>query len=47
MDEPTAGMTAQETMHTAKILNALRGRHTLVVVEHDMAFVREISDLIR
>lgn len=46
MDEPTAGMTAQETMHTAKILNALRGRHTLVVVEHDMAFVREISDII-
>jgi urea transport system ATP-binding protein len=46
MDEPTAGMTAQETVHTAKILNALRGRHTLVVVEHDMAFVREISDLI-
>jgi urea transport system ATP-binding protein len=46
MDEPTAGMTAQETMHTAKILNSLRGRHTLIVVEHDMAFVREISDII-
>jgi urea transport system ATP-binding protein len=46
MDEPTAGMTTQETMHTAKILNALRGRHTLIVVEHDMAFVREISDII-
>lgn len=46
MDEPTAGMTTQETMHTAKILNALRGRHTLIVVEHDMAFVREISDVI-
>src|SRR6185312_9275867 len=46
MDEPTAGMTSQETMHTAKIFNALKGRHTLVVVEHDMAFVREISDLI-
>jgi urea transport system ATP-binding protein len=46
LDEPTAGMTAQETMHTAKIFNALRGRHTLLVVEHDMAFVREISDVI-
>ena len=46
LDEPTAGMTAQETMHTAKIFNALRGRHTLIVVEHDMAFVREISDII-
>jgi urea transport system ATP-binding protein len=46
MDEPTAGMTSQETMHTAKIFNALKGRHTLVVVEHDMAFVREISDII-
>jgi urea transport system ATP-binding protein len=46
MDEPTAGMTTQETMHAAKILNALRGRHTLLVVEHDMAFVREISGII-
>jgi urea transport system ATP-binding protein len=46
MDEPTAGMTAQETMHTVKIFDALRGRHTLIVVEHDMAFVREISDII-
>ena len=46
LDEPTAGMTAQETMHTAKIVNALKGRHTLLVVEHDMAFVREISDII-
>src|SRR5690348_4341043 len=46
LDEPTAGMTTQETMHTAKIFNALRGRHTLIVVEHDMAFVREISDII-
>lgn len=46
LDEPTAGMTTQETMHTAKIVNALKGRHTLLVVEHDMAFVREISDII-
>ena len=46
LDEPTGGMTAQETMHTVKIFNALKGRHTLVIVEHDMAFVREISDII-
>ncbi len=46
LDEPTAGMTTQETMHTARIFNSLKGRHTLIVVEHDMAFVREISDVI-
>jgi urea transport system ATP-binding protein len=46
LDEPTAGMTAHETMHTVKIFKALKGRHTLIVVEHDMAFVREISDII-
>jgi urea transport system ATP-binding protein len=37
LDEPTAGMTAAETQKTARIINALKGRHTLVVVEHDMA----------
>jgi len=46
LDEPTAGMTAAETQKTARIINALRGRHTLVVVEHDMAFVREIAERI-
>ncbi len=46
LDEPTAGMTTQETMHMAKIFNGLKGRRTLIIVEHDMAFVREISDII-
>lgn len=46
MDEPTAGMTMAETTKTAAIFNELRGRHTLVVVEHDMAFVREIAEII-
>jgi urea transport system ATP-binding protein len=46
LDEPTAGMTAAETQKTARIINALKGRHTLVVVEHDMAFVREIAQRI-
>ena len=46
LDEPTAGMTAGETQKTARIINDLKGRHTLVVVEHDMAFVREIAERI-
>lgn len=46
MDEPTAGMTEQETHKTSEIFNRLKGEHTLVVVEHDMAFVREIADVI-
>ncbi len=46
MDEPTAGMTAQETRKTAELFARLRGRHTLVVVEHDMGFVKAIGDVI-
>ena len=46
LDEPTAGMTAGETQKTARIINDLKGRHTLIVVEHDMAFVREIAERI-
>ncbi|MDX5362207.1 MAG: urea ABC transporter ATP-binding protein UrtD [Alphaproteobacteria bacterium] len=46
MDEPTAGMTAQETKKTADLFKRLRGRHTLIVVEHDMGFVKEIGDRI-
>ncbi|MFT4190047.1 MAG: urea ABC transporter ATP-binding protein UrtD [Comamonas sp.] len=46
LDEPTAGMTQAETERTAEILQSLRGRHTLVVVEHDMAFVRAIAQRI-
>jgi len=46
LDEPTAGMTAAETRRTAEIIKALRGSHTIVVVEHDMAFVREIAERI-
>lgn len=46
MDEPTAGMTEKETLKTSQIFNALKGAHTLVVVEHDMSFVREIADII-
>jgi len=43
VDEPVAGMTAQETEHTAELLTELAGEHTVVVVEHDMEFVRSIA----
>ncbi len=46
MDEPTAGMTEQETQKTSEIFKELKGDHTLVVVEHDMSFVRSIADVI-
>lgn len=46
MDEPTAGMTVQETRKTADLFLRLKGKHTLIVVEHDMAFVKEIGDVI-
>lgn len=43
LDEPAAGMTGVETEKTAEIINNLRGEHTLIVVEHDMSFVRSIA----
>lgn len=46
MDEPTAGMTVQETQKTVELFTRLKGRHTLVVVEHDMGFVKEIGGVI-
>jgi urea transport system ATP-binding protein len=46
LDEPTAGMTQAETHRTSQIINGLKGRHTILVVEHDMAFVREIAERI-
>jgi urea transport system ATP-binding protein len=42
-DEPVAGMTPQETERTAQLLLSLAGRHSVVVVEHDMEFVRSIA----
>ena len=45
MDEPTAGMTPEETMRTAAFVKELKTRGlTLIVVAHDMAFVREIAE---
>ena len=43
VDEPVAGMTPQETEHTAELLLSLAGTHSVVVVEHDMDFVRSIA----
>jgi len=43
VDEPVAGMTPQETERTAELLVGLAGKHSVVVVEHDMNFVRSIA----
>jgi urea transport system ATP-binding protein len=43
VDEPVAGMTPQETERTAELLLSLAGKHSVVVVEHDMEFVRSIA----
>ncbi|AKH19059.1 urea ABC transporter ATP-binding protein UrtD [Sedimenticola thiotaurini] len=43
VDEPVAGMTHQEMDRTAELLTSLAGQHTVVVVEHDMDFVRSIA----
>jgi urea transport system ATP-binding protein len=43
VDEPVAGMTPQEVERTAELLVSLAGRHSVVVVEHDMDFVRSIA----
>ncbi len=43
VDEPVAGMTHQEMDKTAELLNSLAGDHTVVVVEHDIDFVRSIA----
>ena len=44
VDEPVAGMTHQEMERTAELLTGLAGEHSVVVVEHDMDFVRSIAN---
>ena len=46
LDEPVAGMTDDETMRTAELFVSLAGKHSLVVVEHDMAFIKELGGLV-
>jgi len=43
VDEPVAGMTPHETERTAELLTSLAGKHTVVVVEHDMEFVHRLA----
>ena len=47
LDEPVAGMTDEETSRTAELFLTLKGKHWLMVVEHDMGFIRTISDIFR
>jgi urea transport system ATP-binding protein len=43
LDEPVAGMTDEETLRTAELCKTLAGRHSVVVVEHDMDFIARIA----
>ena len=43
VDEPVAGMTDVETHQTAELLKEINRNHTIMVVEHDMTFVRELG----
>ncbi|QBC30293.1 urea ABC transporter ATP-binding protein UrtD [Pandoraea sp. XY-2] len=43
LDEPAAGMTDEETAQLAELLNRLRGHCSMMVVEHDMAFVAALA----
>jgi urea transport system ATP-binding protein len=43
VDEPAAGMTDEETARTGDLLLSLAGKHSIVVIEHDMTFVRQIA----
>jgi urea transport system ATP-binding protein len=43
LDEPVAGMSPQERQATGELLQELAGDHTVVVVEHDMAFLRRFA----
>ena len=46
LDEPVAGMTDEETARTAELFLTLKGKHSLMVVEHDMSFINTISDIV-
>ncbi|HEX4085227.1 MAG TPA: urea ABC transporter ATP-binding protein UrtD [Chthoniobacteraceae bacterium] len=43
VDEPAAGMTDEETARTGELLLSLAGKHSIIVIEHDMVFVRQIA----
>ena len=43
VDEPVAGLTDEETSRTADLLKQLAGDHTVLVIEHDMEFIRDLQ----
>jgi len=46
IDEPVAGMTPRESEKTGELLMAMARKHTLLVIEHDMTFVRQIAQTV-
>jgi urea transport system ATP-binding protein len=46
LDEPVAGMTDEETARTAELFRTLSGKHTVIVVEHDMEFIASIANVV-
>lgn len=46
LDEPTAGMSIEERRATAELLRPIKGRCALVIVEHDLDFIRDICDVL-
>jgi branched-chain amino acid transport system ATP-binding protein len=46
LDEPTSGMGREETTKTAALIKKLRGDRTILVIEHDMEFVKSVSERI-
>jgi urea transport system ATP-binding protein len=46
LDEPTAGMTAQETYKTGELINNVMQDKTVIVVEHDIDFIKQIAQYI-
>jgi urea transport system ATP-binding protein len=46
VDEPVAGMTDNETEQTGRLLQSLAEKHAIVVIEHDMEFVRQIARIV-
>jgi urea transport system ATP-binding protein len=43
VDEPAAGMSDEETAKTGELLVSLAGKHSILVIEHDMVFVRQLA----
>ena len=43
VDEPAAGMSDEETERTGELLLSLAGKHSIMVIEHDMVFIRQIA----